>query len=112
MKATIVEPRRETVSRSDAPAARVLCEALEYETAAAKVDQTRESGIRCRRVDANRNPPARSRHGAIDDAMHRLLRAGEFWRQRHPPRLDRRHLVQRCAAHRRELIQECLALQV
>ena len=35
MKATIVEPRRETVSRSDAPAARVLCEALEYETAAA-----------------------------------------------------------------------------
>ena len=32
MKATVVEARRETVSRSDAPAARVLCEALEYET--------------------------------------------------------------------------------
>jgi secondary thiamine-phosphate synthase enzyme len=32
MKATVIEPRRETVSRSDAPAARVLCEALEYET--------------------------------------------------------------------------------
>jgi len=33
MKATVVEVRRrETVSRSDAPAARVLCEALEYET--------------------------------------------------------------------------------
>jgi len=32
MKATVIEPRREIVSRSDAPAARVLCEALEYET--------------------------------------------------------------------------------
>ena len=32
MKASVVEARRETVSHSDAPAARVLCEALEYET--------------------------------------------------------------------------------
>lgn len=32
MERTMVETRRETVSRSDAPAARVLCEALEYET--------------------------------------------------------------------------------
>ena len=35
MKASVVEARRETVSRSDAPAARVLCEALEYETTTA-----------------------------------------------------------------------------
>jgi secondary thiamine-phosphate synthase enzyme len=35
MERTIVEARRETVSRSDAPAARVLCEALEFETTAA-----------------------------------------------------------------------------
>jgi secondary thiamine-phosphate synthase enzyme len=35
MKVSVVEPRRETVSRSDAPAARVLCEALEYETSTA-----------------------------------------------------------------------------
>ncbi len=35
MKVTVAEPRRETVSRSDAPAARVLCEALEYETSTA-----------------------------------------------------------------------------
>ncbi len=35
MKASVVEARRETVSRSDAPAARVLCEALEYETSTA-----------------------------------------------------------------------------
>lgn len=35
MKVTVAEPRREIVSRSDAPAARVLCEALEYETSAA-----------------------------------------------------------------------------
>ena len=32
---SVVEPRRETVSRSDAPASRVLCEALEYETSTA-----------------------------------------------------------------------------
>lgn len=32
---SVVEPRRETVSRSDAPASRVFCEALEYETTAA-----------------------------------------------------------------------------
>jgi secondary thiamine-phosphate synthase enzyme len=32
MKMTVVEARREVVARSDAPAARVLCEALEYET--------------------------------------------------------------------------------
>jgi secondary thiamine-phosphate synthase enzyme len=31
----IVEARRETVARVDAPAARVICEALEYETTAA-----------------------------------------------------------------------------
>ena len=35
MKVSVVEPRRETVSRSDAPAALVLCEALEYETSTA-----------------------------------------------------------------------------
>jgi secondary thiamine-phosphate synthase enzyme len=35
MKVTVAEPRRETVSRSDAPAALVLCEALEYETSTA-----------------------------------------------------------------------------
>ena len=31
----IVEARRETVARADAPAARVICEALEYETTSA-----------------------------------------------------------------------------
>lgn len=35
MERTMVESRRETVARSDAPAARVLCEALEYETTCA-----------------------------------------------------------------------------
>jgi secondary thiamine-phosphate synthase enzyme len=35
MEQTIVEARRETVSRSDAPSSRVICEAIEYETAAA-----------------------------------------------------------------------------
>ena len=32
MKPTILEARRETVARVDAPAARVLCEAIEFET--------------------------------------------------------------------------------
>jgi secondary thiamine-phosphate synthase enzyme len=35
MKVIVAEPRRETVSRSDAPSSRVLCEALEYETTSA-----------------------------------------------------------------------------
>jgi len=35
MEQTIVEARRETVSRSDAPSSRVICEAIEYETTAA-----------------------------------------------------------------------------
>jgi secondary thiamine-phosphate synthase enzyme len=35
MEQTIVEARRETVSRSDAPSSRVICEAIEYETSAA-----------------------------------------------------------------------------
>ena len=35
MEQTIVEARRETVSRSDAPSSRVICEAIEYETVAA-----------------------------------------------------------------------------
>lgn len=35
MERTIVEARRETVARSDAPAARVLCEAIEFETTSA-----------------------------------------------------------------------------
>lgn len=35
MERTIVEARRETVSRTDAPSARVVCEALEYETTTA-----------------------------------------------------------------------------
>jgi secondary thiamine-phosphate synthase enzyme len=35
MEQTIVEARRETIARVDAPAARVLCEALEFETAEA-----------------------------------------------------------------------------
>jgi secondary thiamine-phosphate synthase enzyme len=35
MERTIVEARREIVARSDAPAARVLCEAIEFETTAA-----------------------------------------------------------------------------
>jgi secondary thiamine-phosphate synthase enzyme len=35
MERTILEARRETVARADAPAARVVCEALEYETAEA-----------------------------------------------------------------------------
>ena len=35
MKPTILEARWETVARADAPAARVLCEAIEFETTAA-----------------------------------------------------------------------------
>jgi secondary thiamine-phosphate synthase enzyme len=35
MKQTTMEARRETVVRADAPAARVICESLEYETTAA-----------------------------------------------------------------------------
>jgi secondary thiamine-phosphate synthase enzyme len=35
MEQTVVEARRELVARADAPAARVLCEALEFETASA-----------------------------------------------------------------------------
>jgi len=35
MEPTVVEARREVVARADAPAARVLCESLEYETTAA-----------------------------------------------------------------------------
>lgn len=35
MERTILEARRETLVRADAPAARVLCEALEYETTTA-----------------------------------------------------------------------------
>ncbi len=35
MERTIVEARRETISRTDAPSARVVCEALEYETTSA-----------------------------------------------------------------------------
>lgn len=35
MKPTIVESRRESVAQVDAPAARMLCEALEYETTSA-----------------------------------------------------------------------------
>ncbi len=35
MEQTIVEARRETVARSDAPSASVLCEAIEFETTAA-----------------------------------------------------------------------------
>ena len=35
MEPTIAEARRETVARSDAPSARVFCDALEYETTSA-----------------------------------------------------------------------------
>lgn len=35
MEPTVVEARREVVARADAPAARVLCESLEYETSTA-----------------------------------------------------------------------------
>ena len=35
MEQTIVEARRETVARSDAPSTRVLCEAIEFETTTA-----------------------------------------------------------------------------
>ena len=35
MEPTVVEARREVVSRTDAPAARVICEAIEFETSTA-----------------------------------------------------------------------------
>jgi secondary thiamine-phosphate synthase enzyme len=35
MEPTIAEARRETVARSDAPSARIVCDALEYETTSA-----------------------------------------------------------------------------
>jgi secondary thiamine-phosphate synthase enzyme len=35
MERTVIEARRETVARVEAPAARVLCEALEFETSSA-----------------------------------------------------------------------------
>ena len=48
MERTIVAPRRELVARADAPAAKVFCEALEYETTTAPefIDITDEvSGV-------------------------------------------------------------------
>jgi hypothetical protein len=44
--------------------------------------------------------------------MDRLLGARKIGRQRHAARIARCHLVQRRAAHRRELVQESLALRM
>ena len=87
-------------------------ERAEDEAATVKVDQARQLAARRRRVDANRDLTGGPWHRAIHHAVQRPLGTGELRWQRQSARFGGCHLVHRPAAHRRELIQECLALRM